>query len=214
MSKKADLDRLSFFADGSKIGLILLAAGESRRLEGLSKQLLKYRGKSLVRHSAEIALASGCSPVCIVLGARSTEIQKEVEDLPVEIVNNQNWSDGMGASLKAGLERLLEIEPPLSAVVIQLCDQPFVTAETIHALIDAHKNTQAAIVACEYGETIGVPVLFSGAMFNELLNLAADGGAKRIIKKHLQIVEKILAPEAAIDIDTFQDYQRLKRWKV
>lgn len=196
--------------DKLNIGLVLLAAGESRRL-GTPKQLLKFNEKTLLRHSAEMALASVCSPVCIVLGARSDEIRVEIEDLPIEIVTNENWQNGMSSSLEIGLQKLLEITPNLSAIVIQLCDQPFINSTIINCLAETFQKTNAPIIASEYAETLGVPALFANSMFDELANLSTENGAKKIIRKHLASVVKISVPQAEIDIDTNEDYQKISQ---
>ena len=194
-----------------QIGIILLAAGESRRFQNNPKQLLKFKGKTLIRHSAETALASVCSPVCVVLGAKSDEIQAEIDDLPIEIAINENWQNGMSSSLKIGLKKLLEIVPNLSAVVVQLCDQPFINSNILNHLAETYQKTNAPIVASAYAETLGVPALFSRSIFAELLNLSAQNGAKQIIKNHLALVETISIPEAEIDIDTTEDYEKINQ---
>lgn len=194
--------------DKSEIGLILLAAGESRRL-GKPKQLLKFDGKTLIRHLAEMTLASNCSPICVVLGAKVDEIRAEIDDLPLEIAINENWQNGMSSSLKTGLKKLLAIAPNLAAVVVALCDQPFITSTITNRLAETYQKTNAPIVASEYAETIGVPALFSHLIFDELLNLSTENGAKQIIKNHLASVVSISVPEAEIDIDTTDDYEKV-----
>ncbi|MDQ3087788.1 MAG: nucleotidyltransferase family protein [Acidobacteriota bacterium] len=193
--------------DELQIGLILLAAGESCRFGGEAKQLLKFNDKTFIRHSAETALASVCAPVCVVLGAKADEIWTEISDLPLEIVINENWHNGMSSSLKTGLKKLLEIAPNMSAFVVQLCDQPLINSMMLNRLVKTFQKTNAPVVASEYAETIGVPALFACSMFDEIFNLSADTGAKQIITKHLAAVRKISIPEAEIDIDTKADYE-------
>lgn len=195
--------------DKSQTAVIILAAGNSTRL-GKPKQLLEFQGKTLIRRAAETALAAGCENVVVVLGANSDRIKKEIENLPLKIVINENWESGMSSSIKTGLEKLLETEPNPSSVILTLCDQPLVDAKTILRLIETRHKTQKKIVACEYRETLGVPVIFSREMFKELLNLQGDAGAKFLIKKYLSDAAKIPVPEAAIDIDTAEDYEKLK----
>lgn len=197
----------------SSFGLVLLAAGASNRLRNSPKQLLEFRGKTLIRHAAENALASKCQSVCVVLGAQAEKIKREVEDLPIEIAVNENWAEGMSSSLKCGLGKLLEIEPQLSAVVVMLADQPLVDSTIINSLIEVFLETQKPIIAAEYEETLGVPAIFSRALFDEILNLSADAGAKKIIKKYAASVEKISVPEAAFDVDTQKDYENLLKLK-
>jgi len=193
----------------SKIGLVLLAAGASNRLGNFPKQLLKFRGKTLIRRAAENALASKCGKICVVLGAHAKNIKREIEDLPIEIAVNENWANGMSSSLKCGLEKLLESEPNLSAALVTLGDQPLVDSAIINRLIEVFLDTQNPLVAAEYAETVGVPAIFSRSLFDEILNLSADGGAKQIIKNNAASIGKIPVPEAAFDVDTQKDYENL-----
>ncbi len=112
---------------GNKVGGLLLAAGGSSRL-GQPKQLLQFKGKTLLRHAAEAMAGSMCDPVVVVLGAETERSANEIEGLPVVACVNENWQIGMSSSIKAGLAKLCrEIEPDIDAVLISLCDQPFVT---------------------------------------------------------------------------------------
>lgn len=190
----------------SSIAIIVLAAGASSRMNGQPKQLLKFEGKTLLRRAAETALKTNCRTI-VVLGANAERAKKEIADLPLEIVVNENWAAGIGESIKTGLSAVLGENP--SAVVVMLCDQPFVTTETLNRLIENHKQTGAPVAASLYNETLGVPALFARALFGELSNLAGDAGAKAIIKKHAGCVAQMPAPEAAFDVDTPQDYEQL-----
>ena len=189
------------------IGIILLAAGASVRL-GEAKQLLKFGNQTLLRRSAETALkVSDC--VVVTLGARSEILQREIDDLPLKIAENEYWEKGMGGSLKIGLEKLFEADENLEGVIITVCDQPFVSADLLEKLITKYEETKALIVACEYENTLGVPALFSAKLFPELLALEFSHGAKTLIKKHREQVVSVEFPEGAFDIDTPEDYQKL-----
>jgi len=190
------------------IGLILLAAGASKRL-GKPKQSLHFKGETLLRRAVKTALASDCNPVIIILGANAEKFMREIEKFDVEIVENLNWEKGMGTSIQIGLEELLKIQPEISGVILAVCDQPFVSAQLLNRLIENFRLTNAPIIACAYGETLGVPTLFSRNLFSELLTLKADNGAKKIIYKHLEKVIKIPFEAGALDIDTEQDYLNL-----
>jgi len=115
----------------------------------------------------------------------------------------------MSSSIRSGLQHLLEIEPNLDAVVISLCDQPHVTSADIDSLITEFIATASPIVAARYGDTIGVPALFSKAVFGELLSLSGDKGARQIIRSRPNDVRTVTIEKAAIDIDTLDDADRL-----
>ncbi|MBD2013031.1 nucleotidyltransferase family protein [Microcoleus sp. FACHB-53] len=191
------------------VGLIILAAGASTRM-GTPKQLLTYRGCSLIRHMAEVAIASVCQPIAIVLGANGERIKPEISQLPLQIVENQQWQEGMSSSIQVGLEALLAVNQHLDAVAIALCDQPFVSPQTLNQLVEAYHLTGKPIIASEYAGTFGVPALFSRTLFAELMNLKNTEGAKKMIKRHIHEVFSIPFPDGTIDIDTPNDYEQLQ----
>ena len=65
----------------SKIGAVILAAGASARM-GRPKQLLLYRGQTLIQWAVESALDSVCCPTVVVIGAHAELLKKELEHLP------------------------------------------------------------------------------------------------------------------------------------
>ena len=188
------------------IGVILLAAGGSTRL-GSPKQLLTYEGKTLLRHAAETALATGCRPVAAVLGSGAARLRAELAGLDVRLVDNPDWSRGMGTSVRLGVAAL---DADTAGTLLMLCDQPLVTAEKLAMLVAAFRqNAGAGIVAAAYHDTVGVPALFSRAYFDELRALPDDAGAKPILQRHRDAVLPVPLPEAAVDIDTREQYERL-----
>ena len=195
--------------NSSTIGLIILAAGASTRM-GTPKQLLLYQGCSFIRHITECAIASVCQPIAIVLGANAERIKPEISQFSVQIVENQQWAEGMSASIRVGLEALLAINQNLEAVVIALCDQPFVSSQTLNQLVEAYHFTGKLIIASEYSGTLGVPALFNHTLFSELMSLKNTEGAKQLIKKHSHEVFSTPFPDGAIDIDTPKDYEQLQ----
>jgi molybdenum cofactor cytidylyltransferase len=196
----------------SDIGLILLAAGASTRL-GRPKQLLYYHNKTLIRHSVEQAIASVCSPIIVVLGAYANSIRTELSDLNVpniEIIENAAWPAGMGGSIQAGMTALMSRSLAIEAVVLMLCDQPFVSTELIQQLIEVYRAKQPLIVASHYADTIGVPALFHHTLFSELTQLNGTIGARKIIQQFAHSMIAIPFPAGAIDIDTPTDYEQLQ----
>lgn len=189
------------------IGVIILAAGGSSRM-GSPKQLLPYRGRSLVRHAASAALGSIADRVVVVIGSHADQIRNELDGLPLSIVENPNWQAGMSSSLRAGLQELLSADQ-IDSVIIMLCDQPFATAHVLNELVETHRATGKPIVASTYGPTRGVPALFTRELFSELMSLTADEGARRIISAHPEDVATISFAQGAVDIDTPLDHQRL-----
>ncbi len=195
--------------DHLRIGGMLLAAGGSSRLNQ-PKQFILFDGKTLLRHAAEAMAASICDPVVAVLGAEQQKAEAAIGDLPVKTRHNRDWRSGMSSSIKVGLQELLSIEPEIDALVIALCDQPFVSAETIDRLAEKFAQAHTQMVAAEYAGVAGVPALFSKEMFDALSRLEGDKGARDLLRDPGASVETIEIKEAAVDIDTPDDLDRLK----
>jgi molybdenum cofactor cytidylyltransferase len=175
---------------------------------GRPKQLLRYRGKTLLRHAVDAAMGSRCRPVIVVVGAQSRLMRDELIGLPVGIVENSDWDRGMGASIRAGLGALIADRTP-PAVTITLCDQPAVTLELINQLIDRHDIDKPPIVASFYNGILGVPALFDRQLFDELLHLNDSSGARELIRRHAHVTARIDFAQGAIDVDTPDDFDRL-----
>lgn len=192
------------------VSIIVLAAGSSSRL-GQSKQLFLVDGKTLLEKSALAALNSGAEHVIVVLGAQAALHKKAIEKLPVGIVINEDWQKGMGNSLKAGLSHLTTHYPETKAVIIMVCDQPFLTSEHLEKLITAFQITPSEIVVSTYNQTNGVPALFKRSLFNQLLQLEDNQGARKIIQYHQGSIQQVAFPKGEIDLDTPEDLTRLKQ---
>src|SRR5688572_7308214 len=108
------------------IGVVLLAAGTSSRL-GTPKQLLRYNSQTLLKHSLQMATSSNAHPVVVVLGAFAETIAKETSIGAVHVVVNADWPEGMASSIRTGVKALLETDPDVEALILMVCDQPFVT---------------------------------------------------------------------------------------
>ncbi|MGA2231219.1 MAG: nucleotidyltransferase family protein [Tepidisphaeraceae bacterium] len=192
----------------SRCGIVILAAGESRRL-GRPKQLLELHGATLLRRCAQTALGTKLRPVVAVLGAFHERLIAEVAGMGIVTVVNPRWQAGMGTSIRAGVAEIVASEPASDAVAILLCDQPLVRGEQIEALVERRIQSSKLIAAAEYSGTLGTPVVFAGELFEELLALGDNEGGKKIIKRHGGDVVGIEIPEAATDIDTEEDFTRL-----
>jgi molybdenum cofactor cytidylyltransferase len=194
------------------IGIVILAAGSSTRLPQ-PKQLLSYCGQTLLRRAGQIAVASICRPVIVVLGAGAEALVPQLADLPVTVVENKAWRLGMSFSIRIGVKALEEKFPKstLTAAVIMLCDQPLVTPEHVNRLVEVHQVSGVSIVASEYGGAPGVPALFSRKYFPTLRSLSGDEGAKQVLRKNHNEVTCVPCPNAAFDIDTPADYESLLR---
>lgn len=194
----------------NNIGIILLAAGESKRM-GSPKQLLDIDGKSLLRRTAEVALATDCYPVVMVIGANKAQIAPEIIDLPLTVIDNPMWHEGMSSSVKMGMAGLYMTYKEVEAVIMLVCDQPYVSVSLLERMIEVYRTKKPPIVACKYGEEIGVPALFDRKLFDELLTLSGDKGAKPIVMNHLDEAYLVTFEAGSVDLDTPEDYEAFQK---
>ena len=192
------------------IGIVVLAAGASARM-GEPKQQLLYKGETLLQHAVNAALATGCQPVVVVLGANTGLYIPEQTDNAVSTVFNPDWQEGLSSSIRTGLSALLASAPQAEGVIFMVCDQPYVEASLLNSLVHTKTASGKGIVACQYRDTLGTPVLFSKAYFDELLYLRGKEGAKKLLFRHSEDVADIPFTLGAVDIDTPEDYASLKR---
>jgi molybdenum cofactor cytidylyltransferase len=187
---------------------IVLAAGRSGRM-GSPKQLLRYKGKTLLEHTVDEAKASDVTSVLVVLGSEAGRLMTEANIWNAEILDNENWETGMASSIIAGIKVVISEHPEADAVILMVCDQPYVDSALLNRIIAAQKETDQPIVASEYAGTPGVPALFHKLLFSQLLGLEGDAGAKKLISQNLNLVATIPFPQGHIDIDTPEAYQKL-----
>ena len=187
----------------TNIGMIILAAGNSSRL-GRPKQLIPFRGLTLLTHVITESQSAGLHPI-VVTGAYREEVEESLENTTVHQVYNAAWQTGMASGIVAGLSKLLSANPGLDAVIIAVCDQPFISAELLSALIATFLGAGKQIVASTYAGSAGTPVLFGSSLFGELLALSGAEGAKKLLTRHPDQLAAVAFPEGAIDIDTEDD---------
>jgi molybdenum cofactor cytidylyltransferase len=186
-------------------GIIILAAGESKRL-GQPKQNLVFRGKTLLQRAIDTALDSACSPVIVVLGANKEQISIQPRT-KISILQNPDWPEGMASSIRLAIHEMMK--QGADSTIIMLCDQPFVTAELLNTMLQTQKDTAKPIVACAYKGTTGAPVLFRKTIFQQLLLLKGHEGAKKILQDQAEEIALVPFEKGATDIDTMADYQQL-----
>jgi molybdenum cofactor cytidylyltransferase len=205
------------------VGAVILAAGGSSRL-GQLKQLLIFRGETLVVRAVRAAAEAGCEPILVVVGESSEAIKLalDIRDSRISsfsgldgvthprsrptIIENEEWRRGIGTSIRRGVEQLPNF---VEAVVLLTCDQPYLDASIVSQLIAALAETGKPIVASSYADTLGVPALFDRSCFDDLLALPDDSGAKSLIAARPNDIAAIPFEKGAIDIDTPSDFQRL-----
>jgi len=188
-----------------RFGAVILAAGASTRM-GTPKQLLELKGRPLLVHAIEAALASSAWPVVVVLGANLEKIRPAIARLPVIVTENPAWSEGMAASLRAGVTTLQQFSRSLDAALFALCDQPAFSAGVIAQLVAAQHESGRGIVAAHYAGRNGAPALFRREHFPALAGLTGEEGARALLNGDPSQVTAVDLPALALDLDTPEDF--------
>ena len=195
---------------GPRIGALLLAAGQSRRMGGPNKLLEEIDGTPMVARVAQRLLASRARPIIAVLGNKADEIDAALGKLPIERVRNPDFAEGLSTSLKRGVAALPE---GLDGALVCLGDMPLVTGRHIDRLIAAFNPLEgrAIIVPTRRGKR-GNPVLWARRFFAEMAKIAGDVGARHLIGEHAELVAEVEMDDDAIlvDIDTPEALEALR----
>ena len=183
-----------------KTGLIMLAAGNSRRF-GSNKLLHEIEGKPMYLHVLEQLLkvqkqTENCK---LSVVTQYMEVKETAEKSGAEVYLNPDPERGIASSLVIGLEASRETDCCLFAVA----DQPWLTAETILKLLEVYRGSGKGMAAVKRKEMIGNPCVFSRKYYPELLHLTGDKGGKKILKKHLEDVTflEITEERELLDVD-------------
>lgn len=192
---------------GTMAGVLLAAGGSQRMGPGRHKLLEQIDGVPLVRRAAAALTASGLDEVVVVLGARADEMKAALCGLPLRLVENSAWRDGMASSLRVGL---LATGPAAEAVLVALADMPDVDAPLIDALLSTFDPDAGREIVrpLGIGGRPGHPVLFGRRFFEPLSGLSGDHGARAIIDAHQGYVADVSVGDARPlrDLDTPEDW--------
>lgn len=186
------------------VGAILLAAGQAKRMgeNGQHKLLAEFDGVPLVRRSAIVLLASNASPVVAVTGHRQGDIEEALRGLDIGTLFNPSYLTGMASSVACGVSH-----PPIAAcdgVLVMLADMPGIAAAHINSVMQAFQNSGGeAIVRASFCDKPGHPVLFPQVLYDRLIRLSGDVGAREVIAdSKLPVITIDIGPAALLDVDT------------
>ncbi|NER11283.1 molybdenum cofactor cytidylyltransferase [Muriicola jejuensis] len=193
-----------------KITILLLAAGASRRM-GRPKQLLPWGNSTLLGHAIETAISCQSDQVFVVLGAGADTICESLEIDGFEVIINEEWAEGIGATIRRGISHVSSLHPVPDAVLIMLADQPLIGKEHLENLMALFKKEEKRIVCTEYVGKLGVPAVFPRRFFPDLARLTGDHGGGKLIAAHAEEALGIPAVDKVADLDTPQDYLSLTK---
>ncbi|POX49768.1 4-diphosphocytidyl-2C-methyl-D-erythritol synthase [Streptomyces sp. Ru71] len=189
---------------------LLLAAGGGRRLGGRPKALLEHRGRPLVEHAVGVLRAAGCTRVYVVLGAAADVVRQRARLEGCVLVENPEWEQGMGSSLRAGLDALAG--SGARAALVSLVDQPGIGAEAFARVLGAFED-EHSLISAAYDGVRGHPVLFGAAHWAGVAASAAgDRGARVYLREHTREMRLVECGDVArpYDIDTVADLGHLQ----
>ena len=185
------------------LAAVILAAGESRRFDGI-KQLADIGGISLINRVIAQYPQANISDVWVVLGASADVIAVQLPD-GVRIIKTAQWQQGMGASLAYAITTLAKAN--YTHVFIGLGDLVALNSDDINAYIKRSEQYPQHIIATEYSHGAGVPAIFPQADFADLMALQGDKGAKSLLQQNSHRVKLLECDNARVDIDTQQQWQ-------
>jgi len=179
------------------LGAILLAAGGSSRL-GRPKQLEIIDGQVLIARQAQLLLDLHLACVVVVTGAVEHGVRKALKGLPVEFAHQDDWARGMGRSIARGIEAMPE---RVRGALLLLCDQWRLEQADLKKLIESWLSAPQKAVISTWDDSSGPPVIFPRAMFQRLLRLQGDRGARQLLKHYAGGTERVTMANAAFDLD-------------
>jgi len=184
-----------------RLVLAILAAGASRRL-GQPKQLVSLEGELLLRRQCRIALEAQIGRVAVILGCRAEECAATIINLPVARHVNQNWMEGLGASIRHAAQ--VAVAANAAGLLLLHVDQYRLTTADLQSLQAAWTESRGlSACAASYGDDFGPPVIFPRRCFADLLQLDGDAGARCVLAAlPADSLRRVEIPNALEDLDS------------
>jgi len=191
----------------STLSVLIPAAGASTRL-GQVKQLVRFKGSSLISNAVNTAHSVAPREIIVVTGAHSKAVRNAVQHLSVRWIDHPHWSTGLGGSIALGSAA---INPESTGLMILLCDQWCINAKDIETLVNTWQSAPERIVVAEANGRFTPPVIFPSTCFAHLQALKGDQGARSLFKTHPDLISAVPMENAAFDLDTPAHLELLKR---
>jgi molybdenum cofactor cytidylyltransferase len=182
-----------------RIAAVVLAAGLSKRMGGPNKLLAEIDGTPIVARVVDTLLASKAESVWVVVGHEADQVRSALDGRAVRFVENPAYTEGLGASLRVGIEAVGE---GVDGALVALGDMPWIRAAHVDALIDAF-NPKGPNTICVpvHDRKRGHPVLWSSRHFSEMRKLGGDVGARALLERHGEAVLAVPVDDAAVHLD-------------
>ncbi len=171
-----------------KIGMVLLAAGNSTRYHGI-KLLDIIDGKKMYLHILERSTNLNIQPKIVV--TQYDEIMEKASEYGFETIMNQEPQLGISHSIQLGMQKALDLEPNLEGILFSVCDQPYLEKETLERLLSAFSISEKNMASVSYQGVLGNPCIIGKRYFNDIFALTGDVGGKKVICKFPEDVELV-----------------------
>jgi molybdenum cofactor cytidylyltransferase len=183
---------------------LVLAAGSSSRL-GQPKQLLPFRGTTLLGATLDVARRCAFSQLLVTLGGAAADVAAVIDFTGAQVVDNPDFGSGCGSSISAAIAH---VDDASEGLVLMLGDQPDVSVEAVSRLVGEGGASQVAV--CRYADGRGHPFWFARTVFDELRSLHGDKAIWKVLESgRYSVTEVSIEATVPIDVDTWADYEAL-----
>ena len=188
------------------ISAILLAAGQSRRLIGGNKLIIKYKEIPLINHILKSLIKSKVNKIIIVLGYESNKIKKIIlKSKKIIFINNPNYKKGISSSIKCGLKKLSNKN---KGFIIAQSDMPLVTFSLINKIYNSIIKSNKLVHVLKNNNKIGNPIGFNIETKIKFKKIKGNMGARKMVKKLSKNTNFLSTNSKAIfkDLDLKKDF--------
>ena len=183
------------------ISAVLLAAGQSKRIERENKLIKKYKGKPLINHILKSLIKSKVNKIIIVLGYESRKIRKiTLKSKKITFVFNSNYKQGISSSIKFGLKKIIKKN---KGFIIVQSDMPMITSSLINKIYYSIIRNNELVHVLKNKNKIGNPIGFNISTKEKFKKIKGNMGAKKMVKKLRKNTKYLLTNSKAIfkDLD-------------
>ncbi|HBH22006.1 MAG TPA: hypothetical protein DDY13_01150 [Cytophagales bacterium] len=199
--------KISPLHDPDEVAGVVLAAGSSTRM-GRPKALLEYQGESFLASAISKLKQAGIRKVWVVTGANRAALHSIIKSHEAEEIVNENWEKGISSSIKTAIAGAKKHSIP--ALLLTFVDQPLIPTDHFMALWKSFEDSASDAAASMFGNTVGPPLLIKRSIYSHFNELKGNQGGKKILLNLGDRLHKIPCPTCEYDIDTIEQYQRLR----
>ena len=196
----------------ANVEAVILAAGLSSRL-GSHKLLLPFQDKTIIETVVDLIFAGGLEKINIVVGFGKEEVLGKLQRYSLRVIENPRYRLGMSTSLKAAVEHVSK-DRQNEAIFVFNGDMPLIRPDTVRRILEEYNADKPAIMAPYYRGRRGHPVVFAREMYDQLLDITGDLGAREVLHRNARLLRSVIVDDPGIhfDIDTAEEYAQALAW--